>query len=201
MIHGKENIIVERDDFMLETAMRYSHTLLKECVHEGDTVIDATMGNGHDTLFLSQLVGTTGKVYAFDVQEMALENTKQRLQDHDIHHVDCILDGHEHLNRYLAADELIKGAIFNLGYLPKSDKTIITQPQTTLTALTDLLTHLETKGRIVLVLYYGHPGGETEKEAVLDFCRQLKQEEYSVLTYQFINQKHQPPICLCIEKK
>lgn len=186
---------------MLETAMRYSHTLLKECLHEGDCAIDATMGNGHDTLFLSQCVGENGKVIAFDVQPQAIEQTKQRLAENHCHNVQCILDGHEHLSHYLAENEPIKAAIFNLGYLPKSDKTIITHSNTTIEALNALLQHLVPTGRIILVLYYGHEGGEEEKEAVLNFSQQLDQKQFNVLTYQFINQRNAPPICLCIEKK
>lgn len=184
---------------MLETAMHYSHTLLKECVHTGDLVVDATMGNGHDTLFLSQLVGPTGEVFGFDVQSAAVKNTKERVNNAP--NVHCILDGHENMEHYLPKDCMIQAAIFNLGYLPKSDKSIITQPQTTIAALNYLVEHLAPAGRIVIVLYYGHPGGEKEKKAVLRFAKQLKQETFNVMTYQFINQCNQPPICLCIEKK
>lgn len=186
---------------MLETAMNYSHTLLRECIEEGDFVVDATMGNGHDTLFLSQCVGENGHVLAFDVQQQAIQQTEKRLDEHHRHNVRCILDGHEHLSHYLDKNESIKAAIFNLGYLPKSDKHIITHASTTIEALQVLINHLVPSGRIVLVLYYGHEGGNEEKEAVLSFSQQLDQKQYNVLTYQFINQRNAPPICLCIEKK
>ena len=187
---------------MLATALHYSHTLLTEIVQPGNHVIDATMGNGHDTELLAQLVGKTGKVYAFDIQPSALENTKKRLSDSGLHErVALILDGHENLGNYLDTTEEIHAAVFNLGYLPKSDKSIITLPQTTKQALDTLLTHLARRGRIIIVAYYGHEGGIAELQTVRDYCQQLPQENYNVLNYQFINQKNQPPILFCIERK
>lgn len=187
---------------MLQTALHFSHTLLKEVIAEGDSVVDATMGNGNDTAFLAQLVGSTGNVYAFDVQEQAVINTAKKLADVNLsEHVQLFHQGHETIDTAIDKDILIKAAIFNLGYLPKSDKTIITTPNTTKQALDALLPRLTTTGRIVLVVYYGHAGGEAELTLVQDYCQTLPQESYSVLTYQFINQRNNPPILFCIEKK
>ncbi len=170
---------------MLMRALEFSHQLLAEIVEVGDIVVDGTMGNGHDTLFLRQLVGETGEVFAFDIQKEALVSTKKRLKEAAIsfENVHLILDSHENIQNYL--QKPLKGAIFNLG----------------LASLKTLLPLLEKKGRLVLVLYYGHPGGEEEKEAVLDFSSSLNQKEFTVASYQFLNQVHQPPILLVIEKK
>lgn len=187
---------------MLPTALHYSRQLLKEVLQAGDIAVDATMGNGHDTLLLAELVGVTGFVYAFDVQAQAIENTKKRLLDTPWEQrVQLIYDGHEHLNYYLPTDTPIKAAIFNLGYLPKSDKSVITLPDTTKKALDELLQRLVPTGRILIVAYYGHEGGEVELQTVRQYCEALPQEAYNVLNYQFINQKNQPPILFCIEKK
>lgn len=187
---------------MLQTAMRFSHTLLKEVIQTGDTVVDATMGNGHDTAFLAQLVGLNGLVYAFDVQEQALQNTDKRLVETGLREqVRLFHQGHETIATAIPEETSLRAAIFNLGYLPKSDKQIITKPDTTEQALDALLARLESKGRIVLVVYYGHTGGEAELAMVQDYCQKLPQEIYSVLTYQFINQKNNPPILFCIERK
>ncbi|SJZ36453.1 Putative rRNA methylase [Pilibacter termitis] len=183
---------------MLESALRYSHKLIREIVNNGDTVVDATMGNGNDTALFASLVGETGCVHAFDVQELAVENTKIRLKEQQLT-AQLHLESHENVGNYLQHN--LKCAVFNLGYLPKSDKTIITQSESTLKSLKCMLTHLLSGGRILLVLYYGHDGGEQEKEAVLHFARTLPQEEYQVLEYQFINQKNSPPILVCIEKR
>lgn len=185
---------------MLQTALRYSHTLLKEIIQPGDQVIDATMGNGNDTLFLAELVGDNGQVYAFDIQEQALTKTKEKLGSL-ITRSSLFLAGHETIETTISAHQPIKAAIFNLGYLPSSDKTIITLPATTQQAMEAILKRLTVGGRMILVIYYGHEGGVDEKNAVLDSCGNLPQENYSVLTYQFINQKNNPPILVCVEKK
>lgn len=183
----------------MKTALALSHDLLAEILQAGDTVVDATMGNGHDTLFLAQLVGETGHVLAYDVQEKALANTKKRLiAAEEIKQVHLFLRGHETLKTDLPPE--IAGAIFNLGYLPAGDKTIITKSATTLAALKALLPPLKVGGRILLVLYYGHPGGLTEKDALLDFCQNLPQEDFQVTLYQFLNQKNSPPMLLSLEK-
>ncbi len=187
---------------MLPTALHYSRQLLKEVLQAGDIAVDATMGNGHDTLLLAELVGVTGFVYAFDVQTQAIEQTKKRLLDTPWEQcVQLIYDGHEHLAYYLPIDTPIKAAIFNLGYLPQSDKSVITLPDTTKKALDALLQRLVPTGRILIVAYYGHAGGEAELQTVRQYCEALPQEVYTVLNYQFINQKNQPPILFCIEKK
>lgn len=187
---------------MLLTAMRYSHQLLTEVVAPGDIVVDATMGNGNDTALLAKLVEKSGQVYAFDVQEQAVINTRARLAEADLlENVQLIHDGHQHVDKYLPENTPIKAAIFNLGYLPKSDKQIITLPETTRSALDQLLQRLAPKGRIIIVAYYGHEGGAAELATIRSYCEALPQEEYNVLNYQFINQKNQPPILFCIEKK
>lgn len=186
---------------MLKTAMRYSHDLLTDVLSKGSIAIDATAGNGHDTLFLSQKVKEEGHVFAFDIQKQAIENTQHRLSEANAHNVTLFCQGHETIGDVLPNDLVINGAIFNLGYLPSSDKKIITHANTTITAIKWICDHLEHHGRCVLVLYYGHEGGNEEKEEVLAFCKTLDQDKYQVMTYQFINQRNAPPICLCIEKK
>lgn len=187
---------------VLATALHYSHQLLKEIIQPNDHLIDATVGNGHDTLFLARLVKGSGHIYGFDVQEKAIHHTQEKLLAENLDkRVTLFQQGHETLATALPSDIQIKGAIFNLGYLPKSDKTIITQAETTLTAVQAILERLLPTGRIILVVYYGHPGGEQEKQAVLNFVRELPQAHYNVLNYQFINQKNSPPFLLVIEKK
>lgn len=187
---------------MLQTALHFSHHLLEEIIQPGDQVIDATMGNGHDTLFLAKLVGKTGKVYAFDIQQTAIDATSRKLSEQQLEQrVALFHQGHEDIHTLLPVTTPIKGAIFNLGYLPKSDKDIITRPDTTRLAISGILERLVSKGRIVLVVYYGHPGGEEELAMVANLCKNLPQQDYNVLNYQFINQANQPPILYCIEKK
>ncbi|AXI09817.1 16S rRNA (cytosine(1402)-N(4))-methyltransferase [Oceanobacillus zhaokaii] len=188
---------------MLKGILNYAHYLLEEAIKKDETVIDATCGNGNDTLFLSKLVGEQGKVLAFDIQKEAIAATKLRIIEHERTNVSLIHDSHGNISKYLRADkdEKISGAIFNLGYLPKSDKKIITKPDSTITAIDTILKHLRRDGLIVIVVYHGHEGGKEEKEAILKHLFHLDQKKYSVLRYGFINQKNDPPFILAIQKK
>lgn len=186
---------------LLENALTFSHTLLSNTINPGDSVIDATVGNGKDTVLLAKLVGSLGKVYGFDIQEQAIQKTKEKLLLTGLlPQVELHRQGHETVGNFLDDQTLIGGAIFNLGYLPKSDKSIITKSDTTLKAISAILPKLRVGALMVIVVYYGHEGGQEEKDAVLDFVTKLPQTEYAVLKYGFINQKNQPPFVLAIEK-
>ena len=174
--------------------LQMAHSFLEEVVTDEDIVVDATMGNGHDTLFLARLAK---KVYAFDIQEQAVEQTTKRLAEAKLDNVELLLTGHENVDQYV---ESIKAAIFNLGYLPSADKTVITQPHTTIQALEKLCQRLVAGGRIAIMIYYGHAGGDVERDAVLDFVSQLPQQEFTVALYKTINQINQPPFLVMIEK-
>ncbi|MFC6179953.1 tRNA (mnm(5)s(2)U34)-methyltransferase [Lactiplantibacillus daowaiensis] len=175
---------------------------MNQVVDPGDTVVDATVGNGHDTVYLAKLVGPTGHVFGFDIQAAAIQHTTDALKAERLEHqVTLTKAGHETLATVIPADQLIKCAIFNLGYLPGGDKTIITTPTTTLTAVQALESRLATNGVIILLVYAGHPGGEQEAQAVLDHVTQLDQHQFQVLRYGFLNQVHQPPYLLAIQKR
>ena len=187
---------------MVQSALHFSHELLEKRVQSGDSVVDATVGNGHDTLFLAHLVGKTGHVYGFDIQEQAIQATQKHLDEHgQASQVHLFQQGHEMVAQVLPNETSIQAAIFNLGYLPSGDKTIVTQAQTTLKSVEQLLPMLDKKGLIILVLYSGHEEGMKEKKAILKKVTELPQEKYNVLSYQFMNQKNNPPSLVVIEKK
>lgn len=178
----------------MKRPLEMAHDFLSQVITPEDIVVDATMGNGYDTLFLAKLAK---QVYAFDIQEQALEKTSQRIQEAGLTNVDLILQGHETVDQYVTE---VKAAIFNLGYLPSADKSIITQPQTTLDALEKLCQVLVKGGRIAIMIYYGHEGGDIERDAVLDFVSQLPQQEYTATIYRTLNQINNPPFLVMIEK-
>ncbi|WP_462411254.1 tRNA 5-(aminomethyl)-2-thiouridylate-methyltransferase MnmM [Neobacillus sp. Marseille-QA0830] len=188
----------------LDRILSFAKSLLTKSVTTGDIAVDATLGNGHDTVFLAELVGDTGKVFGFDIQESAIHATKDRLTQHGLlARTQLFNQGHEHLLEIIP-DELhgsVTGAIFNLGYLPGSDKTIVTKAETTIAAIGQLLPIMAPEGIIVLVIYHGHPGGAEERDALLSYCRQLDQITAHVLEYRFINQQNNPPFIVAIEKK
>lgn len=149
---------------MLKSPLSFSHELLKRYVLPNDVVIDATVGNGNDTVLLASLVGGYGKVYGFDIQEQAIKSTKEKmLLTGLLPQTELILDGHENMDFYIPEDTKISAATFNLGYLPKSDKNIITLPETTLIALKKTLVRLRKGGLVTVMVYYGHKGGLEEK--------------------------------------
>lgn len=191
--------------------LEMAHWMLKDIIKTNDVVVDATMGNGYDTQFLAEL---GAKVYAFDVQEEALNATEKRLDDAGIKNqifeknlsnlltepsVNLVLSGHEKLSEYVK--EPIKAAIFNLGYLPKTDKSVVTKADTTLTALDALTNQLVVGGRIAIMIYYGHEGGMEEKDAVIKWTSNLPQKDWEVTSYAPLNQIHTPPILVLIEKR
>lgn len=178
----------------MKRPLEMAHDFLAQVITPEDIVVDTTMGNGHDTLFLAKLAK---QVYAFDIQEQALEKTSQRLQEAGLTNADLILQGHETVDQFVTE---VKAAIFNLGYLPSADKSIITQPQTTLEALEKLCQMLIKGGRIAIMIYYGHEGGDIERDAVLDFVSQLPQQEYTATIYRTLNQINNPPFLVMIEK-
>lgn len=142
-------------------------------VKSGAHVVDATVGNGHDTLFLANLVGPTGSVTGFDIQAPALQVAQHRLIE--LPQVTLIHAGHERLSELMPtpAKANLSAVMFNLGYLPGADKAIITQPQSTLEALAQALDHLAVGGVITLIVYPAHPGGANEAAHVLAYAAQL----------------------------
>ena len=178
----------------MKRPLEMAHDFLAQVITKDDTVVDATMGNGHDTLFLEKLAK---QVYAFDIQEQALEKTNQRLQAAGLTNVQLILQGHETVDQFVSE---LKAAIFNLGYLPSADKSVITRPHTTIEALEKLCNRLVKGGRIAIMIYYGHEGGDLEKDAVLNYVSQLPQQEYTATIYRTLNQVNNPPFLVMIEK-
>lgn len=175
-------------------------TYIKDIINEGDVVVDATMGNGYDTLYLAQKVGKSGKVYAFDVQEEAIKSTSKKIEREGFNSsVELILDGHQNMDSYVK--EEVSCILFNLGYLPRAKHQIITKSDTTITAIEKGLKLLKPNGVMSIAIYSGHEGGMDEKEAVYEYTSKLDQNYFNVLSTKFINQINNPPELILIEKK
>ncbi|KGG81385.1 SAM-dependent methyltransferase [Caloranaerobacter azorensis H53214] len=173
--------------------------IIEARVKEGNVVIDATVGNGYDTVFLAKLVGETGKVYGFDIQIKAIENTKNKLTDSNLlNRVMLIKDSHENIDNYV--NEKVDLVIFNLGYLPGGNHEITTKPDSTIKAIEKSLGILKENGIIVLVIYHGHEMGKLEKNSIEQFVKELNQKQYTVIKFEFINQINNPPLIIAIEK-
>lgn len=187
---------------VLSQAQRF----VTERVRPGDFVVDATAGNGVDTLFLSGLAGPGGKVFAFDVQAAALEQTQKRLdaagEQAMLAPVTLLHTGHEHMAESIpeAYHGHISAVMFNLGYLPGAEHSVITKPPTTLTALEAALKLLRTDGILSAVVYPGHEGGHEEAQAVEAWVSALPSSLAQSIVYRF-PQKPAAPYLLALNKR
>lgn len=174
--------------------------ILKDYIKEGDVVIDATLGNGNDTVFLAKQVGQTGKVYGFDIQELAISNTKEKLLESGLDkRVELIQNSHEYVEEYVSTH--VQVAMFNLGYLPNGDKKIVTKPESTLKAIKTVLEIMNKEGVMSIVIYYGHDGGVEEKRAVEELLCNLNKTKYDVISISYKNRTNCPPITYLLRKK
>ena len=192
------------DPLSLPTSVDFAHSLLQTRVHPGDWVIDATAGNGHDTLFLARLVTTTGKVFAFDIQAEAIASTRERLSAHDsLAACTLIHDSHHHLASHLPpeAHGQLAAVMFNLGWLPGHDKTCITHTETTLAAIQTALEWLRPGGLLTIVAYPGHSGGDTEAQAVANWASALPSHTHEVRHLRPANRQGKSPECWAIRKR
>lgn len=184
----------------LQHVVPVSHLIFQSLLEAGDVVVDATVGNGSDTLLLAHCVAETGKVYGFDVQAAALEKTREKLVSSGLETpVVLHLAGHENLLAYV--NEPVQAVIFNLGYLPGADKSLHTRWETTQTAIEAAMSLLKPGGFIALTAYPGTPGGLAETEALEAFLHRLEDAQFSAATYKMLNQVNQPPILYVIQKR
>lgn len=183
---------------MFLRVLNYAQHLIAERVKSGDTVVDATCGNGNDTIFLANLVGPNGKVFGFDIQVEAISATNKKVEENNFtSSVECINDSHENILSYVTKP--IAAAMFNLGYLPGSDKEVITKSSSTVKALKAIFDLLSVGGIVTLVVYTEHDKCQ-EAQSIEDYLQTLSQKNYQVLKYGFINQIHYPPYLIAIEK-
>ncbi|GAV22355.1 tRNA (mnm(5)s(2)U34)-methyltransferase [Carboxydothermus pertinax] len=184
----------------LEKITGLAHLYLQEVVQAGDVVVDATAGNGNDTLFLAELVGKSGKVYAFDIQEKALKITKEKLAEAFLEErVTLILDSHENIRQYVFSP--IKAAVFNLGYLPGGDKKVVTKPKSTIAGISECYKLLELGGIIAITVYVGHPGGEEEKILLEELGQKIPDREGFVVKHEYLNRPQSYPKLYIIGKR
>lgn len=177
----------------MDKVLDYAKKIISEKITLEDTCLDLTCGRGNDTLFLCQ---RCKKVYAFDIQDDAIKSTREKTKDYD--NVILIKDSHKNLLTYVK--ESIKAAIYNLGYLPKGDKSITTHYQEVIESIKSVFSILQKNGVIIVVCYPGHEEGQKESIEIDKWLRKLNQKEYDVLRYEFINQINNPPYLYIIEK-
>lgn len=159
------------------------HEKLKTYITKDDFLIDATVGNGHDTTFLA-LHGK--RVIGFDIQKNAIDMTERLLVQKDLlHRVNLFQMSHEFMSQLIPHNWIgnVKIIMFNLGYLPGGDKAIITKPSSTLKALEQSLILLAPNGHLSIGIYPGHSGGQEEAENVINWIKNLSQLDYQIKSH------------------
>ena len=181
-------------------ALAFARQLIEGRLKNGGHALDGTAGNGRDTLFLAQLAGGSGKVWAFDIQAQALSNTAGLLRENGVEErVELIAASHADLADYVR--EPLDAAMFNFGYLPGGDKTVTTKADSSVRAMQAAAALLAEGGLLTAVAYSGHLAGRAEAAAIEQWAAALPQEQYQVLHYRFTNQRNHPPQLLAIEKR
>ncbi len=170
---------------------------INKILQEGDCAVDATAGNGHDTLKLSNAVGLDGKVYAFDIQQQAIDSAKG--QPYEFDNVEFITDSHSRMDEYVSSPP--KLVIFNLGYLPGGDHSLATRSDTTTEAIEKAKELICQGGVIILVIYSGGDTGFDEKESVRNFVKNINHKKFNTLYFDYINRPNNPPSVCVIQKK
>lgn len=192
----------------LPTAVRWSHAILTERLRDGDLVVDATAGNGHDTLFLARHVLPHGRVFAFDLQEQAVLSTRARLSQaalppHEADRLEVVHASHAEFPHRLPAGARgqVRAFMFNLGFLPGGDKGVITQPESTLSALVEACEWLAPDGLITVAVYPGHDGGWQEAEAVETWMSGLPSDVFEAQKLGFLNFRKTTPYLMVLRKR
>ncbi len=158
---------------------------------EGDIAVDFTMGNGHDTAFLSHTVGPVGHVYAFDIQKQALESTARLLKEqHCPDNVTLIQASHHLIKDYVK--QPFRAGMFNLGYLPGGDKRITTMRETTMPAIEAAIDLLAPDGILNIAIYPGHAEGEAEGNMICEYLSGLSRHKVCATLVKILNSPTSP---------
>lgn len=163
----------------------------------GDAAIDATCGNGHDILFLSQLLlkDEASVVIGLDIQGSAILNTDALLKRSLLpEQMNRVL-----LHRLCHAEIMTiplpfppRLIVYNLGYLPGGNKSITTNTQSTLKSIENSLSLIAHDGALSITCYPGHEEGEKEEKAILAYAETLPSNRWSVCYHKWMNRPKSP---------
>jgi len=183
----------------LRGAVPLSHFFLRQRVCPGDLVLDATCGNGLDTLLLAVLAGEGGRVWGFDIQPHAIAATRELLErEGRLAQVELVEASHDRLCEFVPAG--LKAAVFNLGYLPGGQTSLITCPESTVSAIGQAAALLKPAGIITISLYTGHQGGPEEALAVESWGASLAPKDFNVWCSRQLNRPGIAPYLILVER-
>lgn len=182
------------------SALNIIHRVISEKVQPGDICIDATAGRGNDTLFLAKLVGETGHVTAFDIQQDAVDSTRELLAANGMSdRADVLLKSHSEMDE-AAEENTVSCITFNFGWLPRGDHNVFTNKSTSIPAIEKGLKLLKSGGVMTLIIYYGRETGFEERDALLEYLPTIDSSRFTVIEMPFVNRPNCPPIPILILK-
>lgn len=188
----------------MKNALQTSHDLLGQLISLFPTgiFIDATLGKGRDAAFILSQENFQGRLFGFDIQNLALEKSMKHLEKFPQENYQLFLGSHDQIDQLLPVEDVpeIHGAVFNLGYLPGGDREITTEFETTSAALNQIKKRLVAGGQIILVIYSGHPAGAREKNLLISNLSKWSQTAFQVTSIDYLNQQNNPPSLLIVEK-
>lgn len=176
---------------MVDLTGLHKHFIM-EHLKEGDVAVDFTMGNGNDTLFLSRAVGESGRVYAFDIQSLALQSTESHLRECGApENYTLICASHHRVKEFVK--EPIKAGMFNLGYLPRSGmKAVTTMRETTMPAVEAAIDLLLPDGVLIIAIYPGHEEGALEGDMIREYLSGLSKYRICASEFRILNSPTSP---------
>ena len=172
---------------------KISHYIIDQFLENKNIAIDATLGNGYDTDFLSKKFT---KVYSFEIQEEACRNYSERKNKNVI----VINNSHHLLKRYIT-EESVDCVMYNLGFLPGGNKEITTMSETSLSSIIEGLKLLNNGGLMTICLYRGHDEGKEEENVIIPYLKELPKSKFGVMYHEFLNRSEDAPILIVIERK
>ena len=183
-----------------QSARYWAREYIEAALFPGARAIDATMGNGHDTLWLCRLVGEGGRVFAFDVQPAALAATRVRLEQAGRSSgARLFLEGHECMDAFV--DAPVDAIVFNLGWLPGGAHEVTTRVETTLLAVERALALLNPGGVLTVCIYPGHAEGLRERDALTAWAATVDPARFDVLSRRYLNQPNHPPELIAVRRR
>lgn len=172
---------------------KISHYIIDQFLENKNIAIDATLGNGYDTDFLSKKFT---KVYSFEIQKEACKNYSERKNKNVI----VINNSHHLLKRYIT-EESVDCIMYNLGFLPGGNKEITTMSETSLSSIIEGLKLLNHGGLMTICLYRGHDEGKEEENVIIPYLKELPKSKFGVMYHEFLNRSDDAPILIVIERK
>lgn len=194
----RRKLEIKKVERMKLNTLNLAHKWMREHVGEGAFCIDATAGRGFDTAFLCELVGNSGRVIAFDIQEEAVTSTKTLLNEKELK-AEVYLESHIKMNTYVDKQS-VDGIMFNFGYLPGGDHKICTNKEESIKAIEVGLELLKKQGVMALCIYHGGDTGFEEKDAIMSYLKTIDSKKYTVVVSEFLNRPNCPPIFVGIIK-